>query len=364
MNLPAATIRATPDDFEVEELPAYEPSGSGAHLYVRFRKRGIDTLVAVRTLAERLGVPVREAGTAGLKDRHAVTVQSASFPWPEPRGLPDAATLSGEGLEVLALARHGNKLRTGHLHGNRFSLVLREIAPERVAEVAALLERAGREGLPNHFGSQRFGRGGDNVEQALAWMRGERPAPRDTKLRRLQFSAVQSALFHRVLDRRVADGSWKHVLAGDVVTLRHTNKTFLSTDPLSDAPRAEAGDISATGPIYGAKMRWPEGAPLALEREILASVPDAEALFAKWSTLGEGARRPLRVVPEELSVAVVSDQPGTLRVRFVLPKGAYATSVLAIACEVRDATRPVKPPRDAAERDDGPAVESGEEERE
>ena len=195
-------------------------------------------------------------------------------------------------------------------------------------------------------------------------MRGQRPPPRDTKVRRLQLSAVQSALFHRVLERRVADGSWKRVLAGDIVTLRNTTKMFACTDPEADEPRVAAGDISATGPIFGVKMRWPEGAVGDLEREILASLPDAEALFATWAVLGEGARRALRVVPEALSATRISDEPGSLRVQFVLPKGAYATSVLAVACEVRDAMRPAPPVRGRGERDEAPAEAPDEEERE
>ena len=364
MSLPSATIRATPDDFIVDELAAYEPSGAGAHLYVRFRKRGLDTLAVVRKLAAKLGVPARDAGVAGLKDRHAVTTQTASFPWPDNRATPEPAALEDEGITVLEVARHGNKLRTGHLHGNRFSLVLREIDPARLGEVTRALELAGRDGLPNWFGVQRFGRSGDNVEVALAWMRGERPAPRDTKVRRLQLSAVQSALFHRALERRVADGSWKTVLAGDLVALRNTSKMFVCEDAAADAPRAETGDISATGPIFGAKMRWPEGAIAVMEREILASIADAEALFARWAVLGEGARRPLRLVPEALSVTPLSDEPGSLRVQFVLPKGAYATSVLAVACEVRDGTRPAPPVRGDGARDEAPAEAPDEEERE
>src|SRR5688572_26307343 len=110
-------IRSSPDDFVVEEVPAYEPSGEGEHLYVCFRKRGLNTLEAVKRIAERLGVASRDVGTAGLKDRHAVTTQWASFPYPMARGVPAPEAIAGDGIEVLAVRRHGNKLRTGHLRG-------------------------------------------------------------------------------------------------------------------------------------------------------------------------------------------------------------------------------------------------------
>jgi tRNA pseudouridine13 synthase len=354
---PTATIRTTPDDFAVEEIPAYEPSGAGEHLYVTFRKRGLDTMSAVRKLASALGVQARDAGTAGLKDRHAVTVQTASFPFPATRALPEAASLASEGLEVLSMARHGNKLRTGHLHGNRFRIVLRDLDPAAVPGVVAALCTLGHTGLPNWFGEQRFGRAGDNADVARGWLGGARPPPRDPRVRRLQFSALQSELFHRVLARRVADGTWRGVLAGDLVQLRNTNRLFLCTDAAADAPRAETGDITATGPLYGAKMRWGEGAPAALEREILAEAGNLRELLDKWSSLGEGARRPLRLMPEGLSAEAITEYPGSLRVHFVLPKGAYATAVLAEVCAIRDATRTPAPspgkedPEGAAEPD-------------
>src|SRR5687768_9010651 len=143
---PRATIRATPEDFLVEELPAYEPSGAGEHLYVRLRKRGLTTMQATAELARRLGVQARDAGTAGPKDRHAVAVQTASFPWPLARPLPEASALSAEGLEVLHLARHGNKLRTGHLRGNRFVIVLRELDEGARAGLVEAFERLGASG--------------------------------------------------------------------------------------------------------------------------------------------------------------------------------------------------------------------------
>lgn len=375
---PWATFRERPEDFLVEEISAYEPSGSGEHLYVRFRKRGLTTLQAVADLARRLGSSPRDAGTAGLKDRHAVAVQTASFPWPMARPLPEAEALSVEGLEVLSLARHGNKLRTGHLRGNRFVIVLRELEPSALEGLAAAFEQLGEAGVPNWFGPQRFGRDGDNAEQARAWLSGRTPAPRQPRIRRLQFSALQSELFHRVLERRVADGSWREPIEGDLA--QREGGGPLRSWPLVERegyePRRDArdegggelipGEESAwrpTGPMYGSRVRWPAGPSGELEREVLAAALGDGALLDRWSTLGEGARRVLALTPRRLRAGPTAEGPAGLRVEFMLPKGAYATTVLGALCQLRDASaRPGRGESDggggaAAGADDGACEE-------
>src|SRR5690606_23980130 len=120
-------IRARPQDFRVDEVPAYEPEGAGDHLYVRFEKTGLDTPEAVRRIAQVLSVDPRDTGYAGLKDRHAIPRQWASFL------CGDAARLEGapiEGVEILEVSRHRNKLRTGHLRANRFELFVRGAGAE------------------------------------------------------------------------------------------------------------------------------------------------------------------------------------------------------------------------------------------
>src|SRR5436305_10315838 len=73
-------IRTRDEDFEVEEVPSYEPCGSGDHLYLWIEKRGIAPEFFARTLAGRLCISPGDVGTAGLKDRHAVTRQWVSVP--------------------------------------------------------------------------------------------------------------------------------------------------------------------------------------------------------------------------------------------------------------------------------------------
>jgi tRNA pseudouridine13 synthase len=341
----SVVIRRAPEDFVVEEIPAYTPSGHGEHLYVTFQKRGLTTPDALRAIARGLDVDARAAGAAGMKDRHAVTTQTASFPFPMARDAEAAvAQLAVPGLTVLGAARHDNKLKPGHLVGNRFTLALRDVPAAEAAALVHRLEEIGRIGVPNAFGSQRFGRDGDNPARALGWLSGRERGPRDKREQRMLFSSLQSLLFNRVLDRRVAAQTWATVLPGDVAKKLDSGGLFtvpMEGPELDDArARAEAGSLSATGPMFGAKMRWPEGEPAVIEREVLAAGADEPLRFEAWKHLGEGTRRALRLQVTEMEARIEAAEGALVTViaRFVLPKGGYATTVLARVCRVIDAT--------------------------
>jgi tRNA pseudouridine13 synthase len=364
--LPRALFRCSPEDFLVEELPAYAPSGRGEHLFVTFRKTGLNTLDVVRQIAELLGVDTRGAGIAGMKDRHAVTTQTASFPVPMARDpSPLLASARVPGVEILSFARHENKLKPGHLEGNRFRIVLRGLDDEGAAVVRAKLEQVANEGVPNAFGPQRFGRDGDNPERALAWIRGEARGPKDRREQRLIFSALQSRMFNEVLAQREQDGTWNRVLPGDLAKKHDTGGLFLvpaEGPELDDAiARAHAGGISPTGPMFGARMRWPSpsSAPYELERRVLESTLGDPGRLDAFRHLGEGTRRPLRMMVTNITTEPLGlTQTGnSVAVCFVLPKGGYATTVLARACrleETRGGAREDDPGADAASAgDDG-----------
>src|SRR5262245_30849282 len=105
-------IKVVPEDFEVEEIPAYEPSGSGEHLYLLSEKRGMGAEYFQRQVAKRLGIANQDVGTAGLKDRNAITRQWVAVPARVEDRVKD---LDGDGIRVLNLSRHTNKLKPGHL---------------------------------------------------------------------------------------------------------------------------------------------------------------------------------------------------------------------------------------------------------
>jgi tRNA pseudouridine13 synthase len=344
--LPRGVIKSVPEDFVVEELPLYEPSGEGEHLYLRFTKRNVATDVAARTIARALGVDGRDVGIAGMKDKVGVTTQTISVPLGRDPAALEArvATLALEGITIHEARRHTNKLRTGHLAGNRFTIVVRDLDPARVDEVVQTLERVGREGAPNAFGTQRFGREKDNAERARSWLRGEWAGPRDGRQRRFLFSSLQSAIFNDVLQRRIDDGTWLTPLEGDVLQKEDSGGLFLCADVQADRERAARGEVCPTGPMVGVKMRSPTGAPLALETAVTTAWLGEGFDLASVRQLGEGTRRPLRTAVSDLRIeripspstneGTVREQRSGVRVYFVLPKGTYATTVLTTAMDI------------------------------
>jgi tRNA pseudouridine13 synthase len=332
--LAEALIRHVPEDFRVEEIPAYAAAGEGEHLFVTFRKTDLTTLEAVRRIARALGADARAAGFAGMKDRHAITTQTASFQLPLDRDPAPELSKPIDGIEVLAWQRHRHKLKTGHLRGNRFSIGMRRVSLDARGSIDEALARIAARGVPNAFGVQRFGRDGDNAELALRWLRGEARPPRGKKEQRFLFSALQSQLFNRVLERREQDGTWCTVVVGDIAQKRDTGGLFDVEDPELEQARAERGEISATGPMFGARMRWPHAAVADLEREVLGEAGIGDALDAHRA-LGEGTRRTLRLWVEELTWQWSDEEP-YLAVQFVLPKGGYATTVLSRAFRLVD----------------------------
>jgi tRNA pseudouridine13 synthase len=316
-------VRASPEDFRVDEIPAYLPSGAGPHLYVRIEKRGKTTRDALRAIARALGVPERDAGYAGLKDKKAVTTQWLSFPVARD---PDPARLEAEGLRVLEMSRHANKLRPGHVRANRFDVAVRggDLEPARAA-AAALAAR----GLPNFFGPQRFGAEGRNAEVGRALLLGEatpeaRRALRDRFLRRLSISAYQALLFNHWLAERMEDGLFAAAVRGDVMKKLDTGGLFTCDDPKVDGPRVERFEISPAGPIFGHKLRPATSDALAREERILAAERVTLESFARGGGEAEGTRRAARL-RVEIALEPIA---GGYRAAFELPKGSYATVVL------------------------------------
>lgn len=307
-------------DFEVEEVPLYLPCGEGDHLYITFEKQGLTTRDVVTRAAQVFGAAEPEIGYAGLKDKHATTRQTISIHGAKEA---DAARLDGDGVRVLGAKLHKNKLRVGHLVGNRFRAVVRGTEPGALERAQAVLEVLGARGLPNVYGEQRFGAGGGNVAAGRAiLLEGRREKPWKAKL---LLSALQSDLFNRVLEARMARGAFDRVLCGDVLQKVASGGLFTSADAAVDQLRFDGFEVSITGPIFGPKMRAPTGEPAAWEAEVLASAGLTLADFRRGGRLTEGTRRPLRV-PVGAPSAVAVD--GGVELRFELPAGAYATVLI------------------------------------
>ena len=327
----AARIRSSEEEFFVEELPGFEASGAGEHLLLTIEKRGMNTAFAARTIAQWAGVDESAIGYAGLKDRHAVTRQRFSV-WLPKKVAPAIDALRSDELQVLEHAWHARKLPRGALAGNRFVLVLREVEGERGA-IDARLSAIARRGVPNHFGEQRFGRGGDNVRKAVAMFAGGRVKREE---RTMLLSAARSDLFNRVLAARVEAGNWDAALDGEVWMLDGSRSVF-GPEPFTPElqARLEAFDIHPSGPLWGEGELRSTGAARELELAALAG-DTASRLRAGLERAGlKQERRALRLRPMELAWTWRED--GALELRFALPPGCYATTVLSELGDIVDA---------------------------
>ena len=323
-DLPGAggRIKAEPDDFEVAEIPAYEPAGAGDHLYLWVEKRGVGPEYFVKQVARRLGVHPADVGTAGLKDRHAVTRQWVSVP---KAAEPELPHLDGDGIKLLAVSRHTNKLKPGHLRGNRFRILVRDADPAKADAVQAVLDRVRQLGLPNYYGPQRFGCGGETAALGTALLRGDRAPRVNPFLRRLALSAAQSLLFNDCLGRRLADGLFRTVLPGDVMMKWPAGGLFVAEDVPTEQARFDRRETVTGGPMFGAKTFAAKGAAADREAAVLADNGFTPGSFAGFGKLLQGTRRHNLVYVDDLSAAW---EPAGLRLAFTLPSGSYATVLL------------------------------------
>lgn len=328
-------IRTTPEDFSVVEEPLYETTGDGNHTFVFVEKRGRTTEQVAAELARASGLSQRDVGYAGRKDRHAVTRQWFSLEGVDPERVLDFELNSARVLEA---HRHGHKIKTGHLRGNRFEIVLRSDQPVDLEPIRSRLASLVMRGMPNRYGEQRFGRDGDNAEQARRLLAEGKP-PRDRRAARFLISALQSEVFNAVLEERIAD--FDGVLLGDVARVEESGGLFWVDDLERERARAKAFEISATGPIFGTKMRAPTQDAAQLERAIFErmGLPDLATLRLPRGIRARGARRPLRVKPEALAVESIDDGRG-VKLTCSLPPGSYVTVLMdELVGDVIDASR-------------------------
>lgn len=376
-------IKESPEDFRVEEIPSYLPCGSGEHCYLTIEKRGITTLEAISRIAKYLKVSEREIGYAGMKDAVGITLQTISIQWLTPE---KALSMELDGVHVVSAQRHSNKLKVGHLKGNRFRVVIRGVSAAAAQLVPAILDILGKRGVPNYFGYQRYGVQGNSHLIGAAMLKrdwrgcvdrliGDPDAVRDQewsaaisayregevsealrlfphhcrserdvlkrlvarpgeyekafsaihpRLKKLYLSAFQSFLFDRTVARRIEDVD--RLITGDLACKHVNGACFLVEDAAAEQERGAAFEISASGPMFGCKMKRPEGAVWELEQEILEQGGvDLPAFDMPGGLRMEGERRPLRVPAGDLSWSTSED---TVTVEFTLPKGSYATSLI------------------------------------
>jgi tRNA pseudouridine13 synthase len=315
------------EDFVVEEIPAYPPEESGEFLFLWVEKRGLSAEQLVSHLARCLKIAHQDVGTAGMKDRQAVTRQMVSVP---ARCLPLVESFAHEQIRVLEIHRHRHKLRAGHLQGNLFSILVRDVAAGAEEIARSIADELARTGVPNFFGDQRFGRDAETLKLGLQLLQGTKqpgdiPRARRKFLLRLALSAVQSALFNRALVERMSDGHISQVLAGDVMQVVASGGPFVVIDPAIEQPRFDARETVISGPIFGPKMKQPTGEVARREARLLDAAGIPTEAFERYSKLTPGTRRPYLIWPRGLAITA---EPAGIRLEFSLPAGCYATIVL------------------------------------
>lgn len=315
-------IKVHPEDFAVDEVPSYEPSGAGEHLYLWVEKRDVGPEFLTRMIAQRLGVPVGTIGTAGLKDRHAITRQWVSVPVEAESRLK---RIDGDGIRVLNVSRHTNKLKPGHLRGNRFRVLIRDADRQRAPEAAQIVQQLQQDGMPNFYGPQRFGRENSTLDLGWRCLAGTASKRIRPFLFKFALSAVQSFLFNDYLARRMQDGLLRTVLPGDVMLKWPFGGMFVVEDVDREQQRFDAREIIMGGPMFGSRTFPAAGLAATREQTILQEHQITPATFARFGKLATGTRRHNLVYIDDLTAEW---EPEGLRLTFTLPAGSYATVLL------------------------------------
>ncbi|WP_019411447.1 tRNA pseudouridine(13) synthase TruD [Pseudomonas psychrophila] len=316
--LGSAVLKASAEDFQVDEVLDIPLSGDGEHLWLWVEKRGLNTEEAARRIAKAAGVPLRTVSYAGLKDRQALTRQWFSVQLPG-KADPDLSGAENDTLKILKTSRHKRKLQRGAHAANGFTLRLTQLAADKDA-LQQRLELIAKLGVPNYFGTQRFGWQGGNLGEARDYA-ARKALPEQRNVRSRLLSTARSYLFNQVLAARVADGSWQRAQVGDLLAFTDSRSFFPAGEAECSDPRLAILDLHPTGPQWGEGESPTTGATQVLEQ----SIAEREADLRDWLVRAgmSHERRILRLPIGRLTWHY--PQPDILQLEFVLPAGCFAT---------------------------------------
>ncbi|OUS39508.1 hypothetical protein A9R00_09510 [Oleispira antarctica] len=336
-------LKLNPEDFQVDEIPLMIPAGEGEHIYLHIKKREVNTHWVGRLLAEKFGVKENDVSYAGQKDRYAVTTQWFSIYAPKIDMALDARPFPDEDIEILTQTRHSKKLRRGDLVGNRFNITLRNVQAnedalkqkktsieELKSAIEENLQAIKKNGVPNYFGLQRFGRGGGNMDQALAMLTGQR-REKNRQKKSMYLSAARSYIFNQVLAARIEKGLWGKSLAGDIdVTGAETQAAEKATAPMWGRGRltSQTETLELEKTISEPHQDLCDGMEHAgLNQERRDIVSNSENM--QWQWLEQNSTDESAIDEGEL----------TLNISFALASGHYATSLLQEFMQVEEPDR-------------------------
>ncbi len=315
-----ATIRCQAEDFQVEEQIGFEPDHEGDHVWLVIKKRHTNTDWVARQLAQHAHVKPLDVGYAGIKDRHAVTTQSFTVNIAGKQE-PDWSELNGDEITILEIKRHRRKLKRGSLTGNHFKLILRHFEGCKES-TETRLQTISRQGVPNYFGSQRFGF--NNLQHAHALLV-DKVQVKERHKRSLYISSARSFLFNTMLSERVKQGLWNHCMAGDRLIDPETGQLLITGSANSNLDAyLDAMKAHPTAPLWGRGLLQTTAQALQFEQEILAKHRD---WLAGLEQVGlQQQRRATRLEVKNLQWCWLNHS--ILQLQFSLTSGSYATSVL------------------------------------
>lgn len=320
---PVATgkLKQLPEHFIVKEVLGFSFTGKGEHLMVKIRKTGENTKYVANELAKFCGVKSKDISWAGLKDRHAVTEQWLSVHLPKSDHLKFALfEATHPGVEILEMTRHNKKLRPGDLLGNSFQLIATEVTD--MDDVLARLEKVKISGVPNYFGSQRFGHEGNNVTEARRWGR-ENVRTRDNTKRSFYLSAARSWIFNHIVSQRITEGYFSQPIDGDILLDRSDRIVNENVTSEENIQKIQSGELSISAALAGDNQLPTTDTALALEQPNLDAEPDLMALICGNRMRHE--RRSVELHPENLTWSSEGD---TLTLNFSLTSGSFATVIV------------------------------------
>jgi len=320
---PVATgkLKQLPEHFIVKEVLGFSFTGKGEHLMVKIRKTGENTKYVANELAKFCGVKSKDISWAGLKDRHAVTEQWLSVHLPKSDHLKFALfEATHPGVEILEMTRHNKKLRPGDLLGNSFQLIATEVTD--MDDVLARLEKVKVSGVPNYFGSQRFGHEGNNVTEARRWGR-ENVRTRDNTKRSFYLSAARSWIFNHIVSQRITEGYFSQPVDGDILLDQNDRIVNENVTSEENIQKIQSGELSISAALAGDNQLPTTDTALALEQPNLDAEPDLMALICGNRMRHE--RRSVELHPENLTWSSEGD---TLTLNFSLTSGSFATVIV------------------------------------
>jgi len=320
-------IRASIDDFVVEEVSSIEPSGTGSHLYLSLTKANITTREVQVKLADLFHLRPQEIGTGGLKDKDAEATQVFSLLFEKGKIDPHVAARSVEeaiDVQVNWAKYHGVKFRAGHLVGNSFRVLISDIkvpGEEALDRSLKIADRIHRIGIPNFYGEQRMGRRGKNAKAGWDILHGEKNVG-NRWLSRYLISAYQSYLCNRYLAERVDRGIFDRLIPGDIIENHETGERTHIDNPKGLQPRYINREVSFTAPMFGPKMTKATGEAGVIEDRVFAESGLSNKLLKRNRVTG--TRRRGRLTPR---IDIEAKQRG-VQLSFTLHKGGFATTLL------------------------------------